>query len=130
MKLRNGKKKKKRAPLPTKNGVVEGGYYYARVLSIDGNRATLNLTPHAEFDKEDMPISFAFTAIGSDGAIETIRPLRITCHGDQLHNVPGSKDFFLLPAAMKNGKALKLILEVTSVASLRVGIRFSMPNRT
>lgn len=119
-------KKKRQIIVNQKDGTVEGGYYYLRVLSVSGQKAKVQLIPFAEFEKTK-PVLFAFTTVGSDGTVEVIYPDKAMNHGVELKRSTSSASHFELPPQMLNHKPLDLELTIQSVADLRIGIRFKLP---
>ena len=106
---------------------VDGIFYYLRVLSVTSdNKAKVRLLPSAEFD-EVKPISFSFTAVGSDGAVEPIEPESVTCRGEKIDLQGKSKSSFKILPQILERKPFDLELTVRSAADLRIGLRFSLP---
>jgi len=119
-------KKKRKLLVAQKDGTVEGGYYYLRVLSVSGKNAKIQLIPSAEFE-ENKPVLFAFTTVGSDGAVEVIQPEKVINRGVEIKPSTNLHSHFELTPQMLNHKSLELELFVQSVADLRIGIRFKLP---
>jgi hypothetical protein len=125
--LKRGKgKNPKRPPIPRPDGTVDGAYYYARVVSANTTSAEVILNPGLKFG-EKPPRGFAFTTVGSDGSVETLRVFAVQHEGRTIEREGGADSpYFKPPQELVDGKSITVKVELPHVVDLRLGIRFSI----
>jgi hypothetical protein len=119
-----GKKKEKKDPVPRPDGTVDGGYFYARVLSATSTSAKIQLTRIAEFPGK-IPVALAFTALGSEGELEPQKPSACEILGGGLLAKEGATSaFFSVEPGQINQDQLTLELTLANARDMRLGVRF------
>ena len=121
---KRGKGGKRNDPIPRPDGTVDGGYFYARVLSATESSAKIKLTRVAPFSGR-IPVSIAFTALGSEGELEAQRPASCEIIGvGPLQKEGASSSFFSVIPDMLDAEMLTLELTLDNARDMRLGVRF------
>ena len=121
---KRGKGGKRKDPIPRPDGTVDGGYFYARVLSATESSAKIKLTRVAPFSGK-IPVSIAFTALGSEGELEAQRPASCEIIGvGPLQKEGASSSFFSVIPDMLDAEMLTLELILDNARDMRLGVRF------
>jgi hypothetical protein len=119
-----GSKRQRKDPIPRPDGTVDGGYFYARVLSATSTSAKIHLTRVAPFGGK-IPIALAFTALGSEGELETQKPT--VCQvvgGGSLVKEGANSAFFTVETGQIDQDSLTLELALANARDMRLGVRF------
>jgi hypothetical protein len=121
---KRGKGGKRMDPIPRSDGTVDGGYFYARVLSATESSAKIKLTRVAQFSGK-IPVSIAFTALGSEGELEAQRPASCEIIGvGPLEKEGSSSPFFSVKPGLLEEESLTLVLNLINARDMRLGVRF------
>jgi hypothetical protein len=103
---------------------VDGGYFYARVLSATSTSAKIQLTRIAEFPGK-IPVALAFTALGSEGELEAQKPTTCEILGvGALTKEGATSAFFSVEPSQIDRDNLTLEVALTNARDMRLGVRF------
>ena len=121
---KRGKGGGRKDPIPRPDGTVDGGYFYARVLSATESSAKIKLTRVASFSGK-VPVSIAFTALGSEGELEAQRPASCEIVGvGPLEKEGASSPFFSVKPDLLDEESLTLEISLVNARDMRLGVRF------
>lgn len=119
-----GGKKERKEPIPRPDGTVDGGYFYARVLSANSVSARIQLTRIAPFAGK-IPVALAFTALGSEGELEAQKPTTCEILGvGALTKEGATSAFFSVEPSQIDRDNLTLEVALTNARDMRLGVRF------
>ncbi len=119
-----GTKNPRKDPIPRPDGTVDGGYFYARVLSATATAAKIQLTRIAPFGGK-VPVALGFTALGSEGELETQKPTACELVGAGPLVKEGSNSaFFTVEPSQIERDSLTLELTLANARDMRLGVRF------
>ena len=122
--MKRGKGGTRKDPIPRPDGTVDGGYFYARVLSATETSAKIMLTRVTPFSGK-IPVSMAFTALGSEGELEAQRPTSCEIVGIAALDKEGpNSPYFSVTADMLCAEILTLELTLANARDMRLGVRF------
>jgi len=122
--VKRGKGGTRKDPIPRPDGTVDGGYFYARVLSATETSAKIMLTRVTPFSGK-IPVSIAFTALGSEGELEAQRPTSCEIVGIATLDKEGpNSPYFSVTADMLCAEILTLELTLANARDMRLGVRF------
>ncbi len=122
--VKRGKGGKRRDPVPRPDGTVDGGYFYARVLAATESSAKIKLTKVLPFSGK-IPVSMAFTALGSEGELEAQRPTSCEIVGiAALDKESQTSPYFTVTPAMLDAEVLTLEVALANARDMRLGVRF------
>jgi hypothetical protein len=105
---------------------VDGGYFYARVLAATETSAKIKLTKVLPFSGK-IPVSMAFTALGSEGELEAQRPTSCEIVGvAALEKESQNSPYFTVTPAMLDAEILTLEVALANARDMRLGVRFKL----
>jgi hypothetical protein len=118
------KKKEPKKPMPRTDGTVDGGYFYARVVSATSTKAKIHLTRIAAFEGK-IPVALAFTALGSEGETETQHPTSCLIVGaGTLTKEVSNSAFFSVERSQIDQDNITIEIDLANARDMRLGIRF------
>jgi hypothetical protein len=118
------KKPKGKKPMPRSDGTVDGGYFYARVVGATSTTAKIHLTRVVGFEGK-IPVALAFTALGSEGEMETQKPTSCQIIGSGVLTKEGANSaFFSVDPSQIDKDNLTLEIALANARDMRLGVRF------
>lgn len=123
---RPGSRSGKKRVVPRTDGTVDGGYFYARVLSASDNKARIALTRISPFDGA-APTGIAITTVGGEGELEILSPSSCTHlgSGTTLQRIKDTSFFEVLPG-MLDTDGVELEIQLAHARDMRLGVRFKL----